>query len=85
CFGPDLRTPYGPAACEKAASKAGHMSAPDNAQISTKDSSCQTGVYTWCTDKISTLCAYAAMIENSMIGPACGTNTTPPAAITSVK
>jgi len=39
----------------------------------------------WCTDKISTFCVYAAMIENSMIGPACRTNTTPPAAITSVK
>jgi hypothetical protein len=26
------------------------MSAPDNAHVLTKDSSCQTGVYTWCTD-----------------------------------
>lgn len=39
----------------------------------------------WCRDQISTFCIYAAGIENSMIGPACRTNITPPAAITSVR
>jgi hypothetical protein len=43
------------------------------------------GIRHWCRDQISTLCVYAAGIENSLIGPACRTNITPPAAITSIR
>jgi hypothetical protein len=43
-LGPDPRTPYGPAACEMAASEAGYMSAPDDARNSFRNPFAQGAV-----------------------------------------